>query len=227
MNGFGSQSGKRFAHATARWLVVVIGFFAIILIAGCAGVPWAAGQKDPENRFGEPLLSSPSLVAPPIAQPLPISRTWAGRISLRIEVDPVQFFSAGFELAGVPAAGTLVLTSPLGNVLGTLRWSPGEALLDRGNGQKAERFESVAELLQQTTGAELPLEALFAWLGDAAPSAAIASLEATSSTAKGWRADLSRRSEGRITARRNQPLPEADLRIVLDSGALPAGHAAP
>jgi outer membrane lipoprotein LolB len=32
----------------------------------------------------------------------------------------------------------------------------------------------------------------------------------------GWNADLSRFSEGRIAARRVEPAPQADLRLVLD-----------
>ena len=58
--------------------------------------------------------------------------------------------------------------------------------------------------MAQATGAAVPMSALFAWLrGDNA-------------SASGWTADLSRQSEGRITATRSQPAPKAELRIVLD-----------
>ena len=182
---------------------------AINLIAACAGISGSAGQKGLKKELFEPVLSAQE---PKAMQTLP-SRIWAGRISLRIEAEPVQFFSAGFELTGESAAGLLVLTSPLGNVLGTLRWAPGEAWLDRGNGQGPERFVSVDALLLQVTGAQLPLEALFSWLQTKTPNAL--PIE-NNLAAQGWLADLSRRSEGRIIARRMQPLPEAELRILLD-----------
>jgi outer membrane lipoprotein LolB len=80
---------------------------------------------------------------------------------------------------------------------------PGEAVLDSGN-QKIERFASINELMQQATGAAVPMSALFAWLhGDIA-------------NVSGWTADLSRHSEGRISAHRSEPAPPADLRVVLD-----------
>lgn len=117
--------------------------------------------------------------------------------------EPVQSFSASFELKGRAEQGELTLISPLGSILGVLRWAPGRAVLDSGN-QKVQRFASVDELMERTTGAAVPLSALFAWLkGDNA-------------SAEGWSADLSRQPEGRIAARRVLPAPEADLRVVLD-----------
>ncbi len=117
--------------------------------------------------------------------------------------EPEQFFSAAFELKGNPAQGELALTSPLGNVLGVLRWSPSGAVLDSGN-QRLQRFDSVDALMAQATGAAVPLDALFSWLrGDAADIG-------------GWSADLSRQGEGRILATRAQPAPQVDLRVVLD-----------
>ncbi len=135
------------------------------------------------------------------------SQAWAGRISLQVQGTPdgaaPQSFSASFELRGQPEQGVLTLISPLGNVLGVLRWLPGEAVLDSGN-SKLQRFASVESFLAQNTGAAVPMTALFSWLrGDNTP-------------VTGWTADLSRHSEGRITARRDQPTPQADLRVVLD-----------
>ena len=88
-------------------------------------------------------------------------------------------------------------------MLGVLRWAPGEALLDSGNG-KVQRFASVDELMAQATGAAVPLGALFAWL------------RGENAAASGWSADLSRYQDGRISAKRSQPAPQADLRVVLD-----------
>lgn len=168
-------------HFTHRLRALLFhGFLlATLLIAGCARPVSQTALNSPKSEF------------------------WTGRISLNVKSEPEQYFSAGFELKGRSERGELTLISPLGNVLGVLRWSPGEAELDSGN-RNIQRFDSVDALMAQTTGAAVPLGALFAWLqGDKA-------------TASGWSADLSRQPEGRIAATRMQPLPQADLRIVLD-----------
>ena len=153
--------------------------FAIFLIAGCASNQTATGQYDQQRD------------------------EWAGRISLHVASDPAQSFSASFELKGRAENGELTLISPLGTVLGVLRWSPGKALLDRGN-QDIQRFASIDELMERAIGAPLPLSALFGWL------------QGNNTTASGWVADLTRHGEGRFSARRTLPAPEANLRVVLD-----------
>ena len=170
---------RLFPAASPRRAVLSACLIATILIAGCARPQRAAGINDAQTGF------------------------WTGRLSLQVQSEPAQSFSASFELKGSPELGELTLISPLGNVLGVLRWSPSEAVLDSGN-QKIERFASVNALMQQATGAAVPVNALFAWLrGDIA-------------NVSGWTADLSRRGEGRISAKRDQPAPAADLRVVLD-----------
>lgn len=153
--------------------------FATILIAGCARPPGTIGINDPKNSL------------------------WIGRISLQIQSEPAQSFSASFELKGRAERGELTLISPLGNVLGILRWSPLEATLDSGS-QQVQRFSSVDALMAQATGAAVPLSALFAWL------------QGDNANVSGWSADLSRHSEGRILAKRAQPAPQAELRVILD-----------
>ena len=168
-----------FFFVRLRKLLLSSFLFAIIFIAGCASKPVLSTLND--QKIG----------------------LWTGRISLQLQSEPVQSFHAGFELKGEPQRGELTLISPLGSILGVLRWSPQEAELDSGN-HNPQRFESVEALMAQATGASVPMNALFAWLrGDHA-------------NASGWTADLSRQSEGRITATRSQPAPKAELRIVLD-----------
>lgn len=156
-----------------------IALLATFLLAGCAGTRKIASQNDQKLE------------------------AWAGRISLQVASEPVQSFSASFELSGRPESGELTLFSPLGNVVGVLRWSPGLALLDRGKND-IQQFASIDDLMERTTGAAIPLAALFAWL------------QGTNATASGWSADLSRHAEGRVRARRTLPAPEADLRVVLE-----------
>jgi outer membrane lipoprotein LolB len=127
---------------------------------------------------------------------------WSGRLSLRVDSEPVQTFSALFDLRGNPQAGDLTLTSPIGSTLAQLHWSPGEALLK--NGGKTRRFDSVDALIEAATGAAIPVGALFSWLAG------------HNEQVPGWRPDLSQVETGRLQATRESPQPRADLRIVFE-----------
>ena len=166
---------------TARALLYSL-LTAIFVIAGCAHKKDVTGTNDVKNEVK--------------------TSVWAGRISLQIQSDPVQAFFAGFELKGHSDSGELTLISPLGSILGIMRWTPVDATLEQGG--NIRRFSSTDELLAQTTGAAVPISALFDWLsGKNTPT-------------PGWLADLSQQANGRITAQRTDPLPSANLRIVLD-----------
>lgn len=125
---------------------------------------------------------------------------WSGRLALTVHSEPPQSYSAGFELRGAPAAGELQLTSPLGTVLASVHWSPQGAELRQG--VQLTRRPSLDELTADLGGTPLPVAALFGWL------------QGQTADASGWNADLSRHSEGRVVARRLQPLPTAELRLV-------------
>ncbi|MBO9648353.1 MAG: hypothetical protein J7605_07560 [Variovorax sp.] len=127
---------------------------------------------------------------------------WSGRLSLRIDSQPVQTFAALFELRGAPQAGNLTLTSPIGNTLAQLHWAPGEALLM--NGKETRRYDSVDALIEAATGAAIPVAALFGWLAG------------RDEHVPGWRPDLSQISAGKLQATRESPEPRADLRIVFE-----------
>lgn len=123
-------------------------------------------------------------------------------MSLRIDSEPVQTFSALFELRGSPDTGELTLTTPIGNTLAQLHWSPGEALLK--NGSDTRRYESVDALIEAATGAAIPVGALFGWLAG------------RNENVPGWRPELSQLANGRLQATRESPNPRADLRIVFE-----------
>ena len=131
----------------------------------------------------------------------PGETAWNGRLSVRVDSLPPQSFAAGFDLRGSPQAGDLQLTSPLGNTLATVQWSPQGA--DLRQGQQVTTRSSLDQLTTELIGTSLPVAALFGWL-QGQPS----------EDAHGWQADLTRQSEGRVTARRTAPLPAAELRIV-------------
>lgn len=157
----------------------------LALCAGWAGLLLAAGCATPTGPAGAP-----------------DGQAWSGRLSLRVDSEPVQTFSALFELRGAPQAGELILTSPIGNTLAQLHWAPGEALLK--NGRETRRFDSVDALIEAATGAVIPVGALFGWLAG------------RDERVPGWRPDLSQVGAGRLQATRESPRPRADLRIIFE-----------
>jgi outer membrane lipoprotein LolB len=178
------QTGQ-WLHWAQRIGQLICLLVTINLIAACAVNTRTTGQNGSKNDAN-------TAASGPIT----------GRISLLVQSEPVQSFAGSFELLGSADAGSLTLITPLGSTAAVLRWSPGIAQLD--NGSDSQNYPSVAAMMQRTTGAAVPVEALFAWLKGQA-------IEVT-----GWQADLSRHSEGRISAQRNDPAPPAQLRIALD-----------
>jgi outer membrane lipoprotein LolB len=127
---------------------------------------------------------------------------WSGRLALRVQDKPAESFSAGFELKGNAQAGELSLYSPLGGMMALLDWQPGSATLRTGG--EPRQFASVDSLVAQVVGEPIPVAALFDWL------------RGLDTHVPGWRADLSQLAQGRLSAKRLQPPPEADLRLVLE-----------
>jgi outer membrane lipoprotein LolB len=129
-------------------------------------------------------------------------QSWNGRLALTVEGRANQSFSSAFELKGAPEAGELRLANPLGGTIALLAWAPGKATL-QSNG-KTREFPSLEALAEEATGAPLPVAALFDWLaGKPTPIA-------------GWQADVSQVADGRLHARRTEPPPAADLRVVFE-----------
>jgi len=131
---------------------------------------------------------------------------WRGRLAVRVESSPPQSqpqaFSAEFELTGNSQAGELTLYTPLGSTAAALSWSAQTAVM-HSNGE-VRYFESLDALIKQAVGTEIPVVALFAWLAG------------NNMVVAGWSADLSQHANGRITARRTDPAPLAELRLVLE-----------
>lgn len=157
-----------------RWRLALV----LVLLAGCAQTPRTPKLVDEVRSF------------------------WTGRISLRIDSDPVQAFHAGFDLKGSARSGELSLFTPLGSTVGRLEWSPGSALL-RWNGEQRS-FESIEALTREATGTELPIASLFQWLAG------------QQTTGDGWAADLGNLPDGKIVARRRSPAPPVEMRLVFE-----------
>lgn len=166
---------------TSRALVFFLAVGAALLVSGCA---------------------TPRPAAPNAAGDASATNAWAGRIGLQIQSEPPQAFFAGFELKGNAGAGELKLISPIGSILGVMHWSPSGAVLESGG--ETRKFASIDALLAQTTGAAIPVNALFDWLNG------------KNTSLNGWTADLSEQPSGKISARRTNPAPQTDLRVVLE-----------
>jgi outer membrane lipoprotein LolB len=160
-----------------RSLLRVALAFAIFLIAGCHHMTLTSAPKTLNTGF------------------------YSGKISLRTDSEPPSAWFASFELQGTANAGSLSLLSPLGTTLGTLRWSPSEALLQTPS--DTQRFGNFEAALASLTGASVAPQALFNWLLGQAYAQ------------EGWAVDLSQFGNNRISARRTSPLPNAQLTLVL------------
>jgi outer membrane lipoprotein LolB len=163
--------------AIARWWRVACLLFALLLLAGCAN----------QQQLQKPLHDNDTY--------------WQGRLSVKVFSKPVQAFTANFELQGRADQGELVLISPLGTTLAHMQWTPDSASLMADGKQR--RFDSLHELARATTGTDLPVASLFAWLHGIADESL------------GWQADLSELSDGRIMARHPEEV-QAELKIILD-----------
>ncbi len=155
------------------------------------------------------LLLAPALLLSACAQkPLraPLAagpRTrWGGRLSLRVDTDPVQSMTAGFDLRGSAGAGELSLYTPLGSTLARMLWSTGTAEL-QWNGQR-RNFDSMDALTREATGTALPIAGLFQWL------------QGEPAQVPGWSADLQGLHEGKLLARRSTPAPTVELRLIFE-----------
>ena len=92
--------------------------------------------------------------------------SWSGRLGLQVRdpLGPEQSFSAAFHLQGNPEQGRLDIFNPLGSQIAQLQWHPGGALLIQGD--RYTPSQSLQELLRQSLGTALPVQALFSWLRD-------------------------------------------------------------
>ena len=158
--------------------------FAIFLIAGCAINTRAIDQN------------------------LKYPKNWHGRLAMQVDASPDeplsqrQTFSASFELFGTPEAGELTFFTPLGSTAAAIRWTPDLATLESQGQMRI--FAGLSPLIQSLLGADVPVAALFGWLGG------------HDLPADGWHVNLAQFEQGKITAERLAPLPQAQLRLILE-----------
>lgn len=162
------------------------------------------------------LLSACASLSPPHAEG---AQVLTGRLSVRVESEPVRALSAAFELSGDAREGALALTSPLGSKLAQARWKPNEVMLETPGSRS--RYADLDALATQALGERVPLAALFDWLrGRPWPGAGSVALAGSEPgfMQLGWRVVLARFAEGWVEARRDAP-PAVTLRARLDPPA--------
>jgi outer membrane lipoprotein LolB len=136
--------------------------------------------------------------APALAADMPVRE---GRLFLRVDSEPPTVTQADINLQGTSEAGQLTLFGPLGTTQGLLRWSPGEAIWQRG--QEERRFSSLDALLTQTLGTALPVPTVFAWI------------EGRAVLLDGWELVSLPSPDAPLVARRRYPAPSLELRLRL------------
>jgi outer membrane lipoprotein LolB len=165
-------------------------------------------------------LAAPAMLAGCAALQTPHAegvQVLSGRLSVRVDSDPVRALSAAFELSGSAREGAMALTSPLGNTLAQARWKPGDVVLETPG--SSQRYPDLDTLAEQALGERVPLAALFDWLRgrpwSGARSEPLTDGEAGFSQL-GWRVGLARYAEGWVEARRAAP-PAVTMRARLDT----------
>ena len=134
---------------------------------------------------------------------------WHGRLSMQVQALPDepqsqrQSFSAAFALQGSPQVGHLTFYSPLGSTAAAIHWTAEFASLEAQG--ETRTFAGLNPLIQHLLGTDLPVSALFAWLSG------------QELAVMGWEVNLTQFAQGKITAQRLEPLPQAKLRVILDN----------
>jgi outer membrane lipoprotein LolB len=178
------------------------------------------------------LLQACATHPPPLA-----GHVYTGRLAVRTDAAthlPARSVTGQFELSGNASDGQLVLTSPIGTTVARARWSdPAGALgeparIELEADGATTRYATLEQMMQRALGDQLPLAAMFDWLGGRPwPAAPVQrGADGRSFDQLGWHVDLSQLDDNRlIDAQRALPAPALHVRVKLDA-AEPAASSA-
>jgi outer membrane lipoprotein LolB len=145
----------------------------------------------------------------------PAGPDWlAGRLTVKVDAEPVRQFSSAFELQGDGERGELRLSSPLGTQLASAVWAPGEARLVTADGER--RYTDLDALARDALSEALPLRALPSWLRGKPWPGAEQRPTANGFEQLGWHVSLARYAEGWLDVSRTAPPPAVTLRARLE-----------
>ena len=174
------------------------------LVAALTAMPTLA-----QTAMSTTVIPAGTLSAPP-SEPLsaaPLPRSFAGRLSVVIQTDPLQQMIADFELEGDASQGELRLFGPFGASLAVLQWDPSRAVLIEGERRRVVR--SIDWLIERVTGAPLPVGLIFDWLlGRPVRS-------------DDWEVAPRDRPNAPLRATRLQPLPRIELTLAIKTPTAP------
>jgi outer membrane biogenesis lipoprotein LolB len=175
---------------------------------------WALGQTSSENK--------------------PVIKRWSGHLSLKLEAwqnlaadggsflfdlqGPMEKEQLHEQLHAQLQAGQLDISTPLGTLMASIRWSSDSAVLHTPDGQ--QRFDSLDALLQQTLGEALPISTLTHWLdGHADPALPAIATADTNDTMRfgqaGWDIDAGQLTQGLLRATRTGTAQKRGARLVI------------
>ncbi len=162
-------------------------------------------------------LASLMLAACASAPPAEPASSWtSGRLAVRVAASadlPARSEAAAFELRGNGDAGELRLLTPLGTVVASARWWPGQVVLTTPQGQA--RFDDLDQLSRDTFGDVLPLRALADWIAGRPWPGAPSQASEGGFEQLGWRVTTADLSAGSLLAQR-QAAPVIVVRVRLD-----------
>jgi len=200
------------SRASLAW-ALLLGSLALVGCTTPPGAPPATSATPPPScgAVAPPSPAASGAAASPAAAPAAsapsssassanAAKVWQGRLGLTVLTDPPTQYHAGFTLKGTGEAGELALTTPWGNQLALVKWQPERVTLDYEG--KRYVLRSLADLTQRLSGAALPVAELLDALNGGEP------------VVDGWL--LRRESPTRLFWLRQQPLPRAELRVVLE-----------
>lgn len=158
----------------------------LVLLSGCAAI-------NPEQN---------SQLTPPT--PSAVAVSVAGRMSLRIDSDPVQSHQLSFSGWLEPQAGQIDWFAVTGQTVAQVWWSPlGASILNPT--PSIQHFSSLSQLSRQLTGTDLPAPAFTDWM------------RGVLTPVEGWNIEMTSNQPLRIQAQRSQPAPAIRLILLLES----------
>lgn len=135
-----------------------------------------------------------------------LSTLVSGRMSLRIDSQPVQLHQLSFSGWVEPRSGLIEWFAPTGQSVAQVWWSETGAAISR-HAQRVEGHPSLRHLSRDLTGTELPAEALSDWTqGKLTP-------------VEGWSLEKLSEQPLRLQAIRVQPAPAIRLILLLENAS--------